>query len=73
MTSRCARCVGLALPPTVCTAPMGRDLRATPTRTDTSDSGEKQRTSGKKHTNNGNLVVINVLSLNLICLLIRST
>lgn len=47
MTSRCARCVGSALPPTVCTAPMGKDLRATPTRTDTSDSGEKQRISVK--------------------------
>lgn len=49
MTSRCARCVGSALPPTVCTAPMGKGLRATPTRTDTSDSGEKQsvKTHGK--------------------------
>lgn len=40
MTSRCARCVGSALPPTVFTAPMGKELRATPTRTDTWDSGE---------------------------------
>lgn len=48
MTSRCARCVGSALPPTVCTAPMGKDLRLTPTRTDTSDSGEKQRISEKQ-------------------------
>lgn len=52
MTSRCARCVGSALPPAVCTAPMGKDPRATPTRTDTSDSGEKQRTGGKMHNYN---------------------
>ncbi|KAI3353461.1 hypothetical protein L3Q82_019985, partial [Scortum barcoo] len=38
MTCRCVRCVGLARPPTVCTAPTVKEPRATPTRTDTSGS-----------------------------------
>ena len=40
MTCRCARCAGSARPPTACTVPTVKELRAIPMRMATSGSGE---------------------------------